>query len=52
MNDKELCEIFDTALEEVEADVKKYENSDSSEMNFGASIEGKTINKVGNNYGR
>ena len=44
--------MFGTTLEEVDADVEKYENSDFSEMNFGASIEGKTINKVGNNYGR
>ena len=47
MNDKELCEIFDTALEEVEADVKKYENSDFSEMTFGAPVEGRPIGKIG-----
>ena len=47
MNDKELCEIFDTALEEVEADVKKYENSDFSEMTFGVPVEGRPIGKIG-----
>ena len=44
--------MFGTTLEEVDADVEKYENGDFSEMTFGAPIEGKTINKVGNNYGR
>ena len=45
MNDKELCEMFGTTLEEVQADVKKYENGDFSEMTFGAPVEGKTTTK-------
>ncbi len=41
MNDKDLCEKFGTTLEEVEADVEKYEKGDFSEMSFGAPIQGK-----------
>ncbi len=40
MNDKQLCEMFDTTIEEVEADAKKYENGDFSGMTFGEPIEG------------
>ena len=46
MNDKELCEMFGTTLEEVEADVEKYENGDFSEMTFGNPIEGRPQPKM------
>ena len=46
MNDKELCEMFGTTLEEVQVDVKKYENGDSSEMTFGTPIEGRPQPKM------
>lgn len=41
MNDRELCKKFGTTLEEVEADVKKYEEGDLSGMVFGTPIEGR-----------
>lgn len=47
MTDKELCEMFGTTLEEVDADVEKYENSNFSEMTFGAPVEGRPIGKIG-----
>lgn len=46
MNDRELCEIFGTTLEEVEADVEKYEKGDLSGMRFGAPIEGRPQGKM------
>lgn len=46
MNDKELCEMFGTTLEEVEADVEKYENGDFFEMTFGNPIEGRPQPKM------
>lgn len=46
MNDKELCEMFGTTLNEVEADVAKYEKGDFSNMEFGAPIEGKPQPKM------
>ena len=47
MNDKELCEMFDTTLEEVDADAEKYEKGDFSGMSFGAPVEGRPIDKIG-----
>ncbi len=46
MNDKELCKMFGTTIEEVEEDAQKYENGDFSEMSFGQPIEGKPQPKL------
>lgn len=46
MNDKELCEMFGTTLEEVEADVEKYESGDFSGVSFGSSINGRPPEKM------
>ena len=46
MNDKELCELFGTTLEEVEADVEKYKRGDFSDFVFGMPIEGKPETKM------
>ena len=41
MNDRELCELFGTTLEEVEADAEKYERGDFSEFAFSEPMEGR-----------
>lgn len=41
MSDRDLCRMFGTTLEEVEADARKYEAGDLSGMRFGAPIDGK-----------
>lgn len=46
MNDMELCRMFGTTLEEVEADVEKYESGDFSEFDFSEPIEGKPTAKM------
>ena len=46
MNDRELCEMFGTTLEEVEADVEKYEKGDFSDMRFGEAIDGRPQAKM------
>ncbi len=46
MNDKELCKMFNTTLDEVASDVEKYERGDLSEMAFGAPIEGRPQPKM------
>ena len=46
MNDRELCELFGTTLEKVEADVEKYERGDFSDFAFGTPIEGKPETKM------
>ena len=40
MNDRQLCKMFGTTLEEVEADVEKYERGDFSDFDFSKLIEG------------
>ena len=46
MNDEKLCEMFGTTLEEVEADVEKYEEGDFSGMVFGDAVEGRPKAKM------
>ena len=46
MNDRELCEMFGTTLEEMEADVEKYEKGDFSDMRFGEAIDGRPQAKM------
>lgn len=46
MNDRGLCEMFGTTLEEVEADVEKYESGDFSDFDFSAPVEGKPTSKL------
>ncbi len=46
MNDRELCELFGTTLEEVETDVEKYKRGDFSDVAFGTPIEGKPETKM------
>ena len=46
MNDRELCEMFGTTLEEMEADAEKYEKGDFSDMRFGEAIDGRPQAKM------
>lgn len=46
MNDRELCKMFGTTLEEVEADVEKYESGDLSDFDFSSPIEGRPTAKM------
>ncbi|WP_172137131.1 CopG family transcriptional regulator [Adlercreutzia sp. ZJ473] len=46
MSDRELCEMFGTTLEEVEADVERYENEDFSDFGFGKPIDGRPTAKM------
>lgn len=46
MNDRELCELFGTTLEEVEADVEKYERGDFSGFVFSEPVEGRPSAKM------
>ena len=46
MNDRALCEMFGTTLEEVEVDVEKYEKGDFSDMRFGEAIDGRPQAKM------
>lgn len=46
MNDKELCEAFGTTLEEVEADVEKFESGDWDGFVFGDPIAGRPAAKT------
>lgn len=41
MSDRELCEMFGTTLEEVEADVDRYERGDFSGFVFGEPVDGR-----------
>lgn len=41
MNDKELCELFGTTLEEVIEDVENYEKGKFDEMKFASPIDGR-----------
>lgn len=45
MNDRELCEMFGTTLEEVEADVARYEAGDFSDFDFSKVIVGRPLVK-------
>ena len=45
MNDRELCELFGTTLEEVEADVAKYESGDFSDFDFSRAIMGRPMSE-------
>lgn len=40
MNDKELCKLFGTTVEKVEAECAKYESGDLSGFVFGDAIDG------------
>lgn len=40
MNDEELCKMFGTTLEQVEADCRKYESDDLSGWEFGEPVDG------------
>lgn len=46
MNDERLCEMFGTTLEEVEADVEKYESGDLSGFDFSKPIDGRPMAKM------
>lgn len=46
MNDEELCKMFGTTIEQVEADVERYESGDLSTFDFSAPIEGKPAAKM------
>ena len=46
MNDKELCAMFGTTLEEVESDAEVYESGDISAFKFGEPIEGRPTAKL------
>ena len=46
MNDRELCEMFGTTLEEVDADAERYEKGDLSGMRSGVPIEGRPQGKM------
>ena len=46
MNDMELCKMFGTTLDEVDADVKRYESGDLSDFNFSAPIDGRPTAKM------
>ncbi len=46
MNDRQLCEMFGTTLEEVEADVEKYESGDLSDFDFSKPIDGRPTAKM------
>lgn len=46
MTDRELCEMFGTTLEDVEADATKYESGDLSGFEFGSPMEGRPTAKA------
>lgn len=46
MTDKELCEVFGTTLDDVEADVEKYESDDTGGFEFGKPIDGRPTAKM------
>lgn len=41
MTDEELCRMFGTTLEQVDADVEKYESGDLSGWEFAAPVDGR-----------
>ena len=47
MNDRELCELFGTTLEEVEADAETYERGDFPELAFSEPMEGRPAARTG-----
>ncbi|WP_165047221.1 MULTISPECIES: CopG family transcriptional regulator [unclassified Adlercreutzia] len=46
MSDRDLCEMFGTTLEEVEADAEKHESGDFSSFDFGKPIDGRPTAKM------
>lgn len=45
MNDKELCEMFGTTVEDVESVVAKVESGDYSDFDFGKAIDGRPMQR-------
>ncbi|WP_156789796.1 hypothetical protein [Coriobacterium glomerans] len=45
MNDKEVCKLFDTTLEDVADDADRYEQGDFSDFDFSKTVLGRPLEK-------